>query len=103
MSTTLQLSLAFGPNPRSEPVLDGAVQAEGIEFACSRVPAGELFHRQLTHQEFDVSEMSISTLLIITAQGDTNWVASPESSRLASSSGRWPSRGTARASTGPRT
>ena len=77
MSTTLQLSLAFGSNPRSEPVLDGAVQAEGIEFACSRVPAGELFHRQLTHQEFDVSEMSISTLLIITAQGDTNWVGLP--------------------------
>jgi 4,5-dihydroxyphthalate decarboxylase len=77
MSTELPLSLAFGPNPRSEPILDGTVEAEGIEFSCSRVSAGELFHRQLTHQEFDVSEMSISTLLIITAQGNTDWVGLP--------------------------
>jgi len=50
---------------------------EGIELACSAVPPGELFHRQLSHQEFDVSEMSFSTLLIITAQGSAPWVALP--------------------------
>ena len=73
----LPLSLAFNPNPRSEPILDGTIAPEGIELACSAVPPGELFHRQLSHQEFDVSEMSISTLLIITAQGSSPWVALP--------------------------
>ena len=73
----LSLSLAFAPNPRSMPILDGTVEAEGIELTCSRVSPGEQFHRQLTHQEFDVSEMSISSLLMITAAGDTNWVALP--------------------------
>ena len=77
MSSKLTLSLAFGPNPRSQPILDGTVEPEGIELACSAVGAGELFHRQLTHQEFDVSEMSISSLLIVTAQGDSPWVALP--------------------------
>ena len=77
MSSKLSLSLAFGPNPRSQPILDGTVQPEGIELACSAVGAGELFHRQLTHQEFDVSEMSISSLLIVTAQGNSPWIAIP--------------------------
>ena len=77
MSAKLSLSLAFGPNPRSQPILDGSVEPEGIELACSAVGAGELFHRQLTHQEFDVSEMSISSLLLITAQGDSPWIALP--------------------------
>ena len=77
MTTRLSLSLGFNPNPRSVPILDGTVEPEGIQFACSRVPPGELFHRQLTHREFDVSEMSISSLLMIMAKGDTNWVALP--------------------------
>ena len=73
----LQLSLAFSPNPRSLPILDGTVEPEGIDLLCSRVPPGELFHRQLTHQEFDVSEMSISSLLMIMAAGNRDWVALP--------------------------
>ena len=73
----LQLSLAFNPNPRSLPILDGSVEAEGIDLMCSRVPPGELFHRQLSHQEFDVSEMSISSLIMIMAAGNTDWVALP--------------------------
>ena len=73
----LQLSLAFSPNPRSKPILDGLVEPEGIGLFCSRVAPGELFHRQLSHQEFDVSEMSISSLLMITAQGNRDWVALP--------------------------
>lgn len=77
MSAKLSLSLAFNPNPRSEPILDGTVEPEGIQLACSRVPPGELFHRQLVHKEFDVSEMSISTLLILTAQGNRDWIALP--------------------------
>lgn len=75
--TKLSLSLAFHPNPRSGPVLDGSVRPEGIDLAVSHVAPPELFHRQLVHREFDVSEMSISSLLIITAQGDTSWVALP--------------------------
>jgi 4,5-dihydroxyphthalate decarboxylase len=77
MTTKLSLSLGFSPNPRSQPILDGDVEIDGVELVCSRMPPGELFHRQLTHQEFDVSEMSISSLLMITAAGNKDWVALP--------------------------
>ncbi|MEK9659353.1 MAG: hypothetical protein VW450_05355 [Chloroflexota bacterium] len=73
----LALSLAFGANPRCQPILDGTVGVEGVALAASDVHAAELFHRQLAHQEFDVSEMSISSLLMIMAAGNTDWVALP--------------------------
>ena len=77
MATKLSLSLAFNPNPRCLPILDGTVEPDGIQLAFSALPPGELFHRQLTRQEFDVSEMSISSLLMIMAAGNKDWVALP--------------------------
>jgi 4,5-dihydroxyphthalate decarboxylase len=77
VSTKLSIGLGFSPNPRSSPILDGDIEIEGVDLTCSRVNPGELFHRQLTHQEFDVSEMSISSLLMITAAGNKDWVALP--------------------------
>ena len=64
MATTnaakLQLSLGFGGNPRSFPILDGTVPIEGVELTTEDVPVGDLFYRQLKFQEFDISEMSNS-------------------------------------------
>ena len=77
MTAKPTFSLAFAPNPRSRPVMDGVVQAEGIELIPTASPPPETFHRQLTHQEFDVSEMSLSSLAIITAQGNRDWVTLP--------------------------
>ena len=70
-------SMAFAPNPRSLPVMNGTVQPEGIELIPTASPPPETFHRQLMHQEFDVSEMSLSSLAIITAQGNRDWAALP--------------------------
>ena len=81
MATTnaakVQLSLGFGGNPRSFPILDGTVPIEGVELTTEDVPVGDLFYRQLKFQEFDISEMSISSLLILTTLGDSPWVAVP--------------------------
>ena len=77
MTAKPTFSLAFAPNPRSRPIMDGVVQAEGIELIPTASPPPETFHRQLTHQEFDVSEMSLSSLAIITAQGNRDWVTLP--------------------------
>ena len=71
------LSLAFAPNPRSLPVMNGTVVPEGLDLVPTASPPPETFHRQLTRQEFDVSEMSLSSLAIITAQGNRDWVALP--------------------------
>ena len=74
---TLQLSLALSDNPNTRPLLDGRVEAEGLRLIPTAVHPSEMFWRQLKFAEFDVSEMSMSSLLIATSHGPTPWVALP--------------------------
>jgi 4,5-dihydroxyphthalate decarboxylase len=71
------LSLALSQNERTRPILDGRITAQGIELLPTVVHPSEMFWRQLHFADFDVSEMSLSSLLIITARGDDRWVALP--------------------------
>jgi 4,5-dihydroxyphthalate decarboxylase len=73
----LELSLALSDNENTRPLLDGKVTAEGIRLIPTAVHPSEMFWRQLKFGEFDVSEMSMSSLLIATARGPTPWVALP--------------------------
>jgi 4,5-dihydroxyphthalate decarboxylase len=73
----LPLSIALSDNPNTRPLIDGAVQAEGIDLTATVLHPSEMFWRQLRFGEFDVSEMSMSSLLISTARGPTPWVALP--------------------------
>jgi 4,5-dihydroxyphthalate decarboxylase len=75
--TRLPLSIALSNNPNTRPLIDGAVTAEGIDLTVTVVHPSEMFWRQLRFAEFDVSEMSMSSLLISTARGPTPWVALP--------------------------
>jgi 4,5-dihydroxyphthalate decarboxylase len=73
----LQLSLAIASNPRSWPILDGTVKPDGIDLVPTILHPSEMFWRQLRFAEFDVSEMSMSSLIISTSRGDSRWVAIP--------------------------
>ncbi|MFN0072619.1 MAG: ABC transporter substrate-binding protein [Chloroflexota bacterium] len=73
----LPISLGFGSNVRTRPVLDGLIEPEGIELRSTAVHGSELFWRQLRFAEFDVSEMSLSSLLMLTANGNSPWWALP--------------------------
>jgi 4,5-dihydroxyphthalate decarboxylase len=73
----IQLSIGMASNPRTWPVFDGRVQPDGIDLVPSRVHPSELFWRQLKFADFDVSEMSFSTLMMARAQGDERWVGLP--------------------------
>jgi 4,5-dihydroxyphthalate decarboxylase len=75
--TNLQLSLILGANDRSRPIVDGSVRPDSIDLIVTTAHPSEIFWRQLKFQEFDVSEMSMSSLLILTARGDSPWVALP--------------------------
>jgi 4,5-dihydroxyphthalate decarboxylase len=74
---TLQLSLAYSSNPRTRPILDGTIRPEGIDLIPSVIHPSEMFWRQLRFRDFDVSEMSISHLMTITAAGNTDWIGIP--------------------------
>src|SRR5258705_6895731 len=56
-------------NPRTWPIFDGRVKADGIDLLASDVFASELFWRQLKFGDFDLAEMSMSTLMMAVAQG----------------------------------
>jgi 4,5-dihydroxyphthalate decarboxylase len=75
--TDLTLSLALSDNAFTRPLLDGDVRAEGISLTPTALHPSEMFWRQLRFGDFDVSEMSMSSLLIATARGPTDWVALP--------------------------
>jgi 4,5-dihydroxyphthalate decarboxylase len=73
----LQLSLIMGSNDRSQPVLDGSISPDAIDLTSTVAHPSEIFWRQLHFKEFDVSEMSLSSLLMAMAQGNTDWVGLP--------------------------
>jgi 4,5-dihydroxyphthalate decarboxylase len=76
-TTNLQLSAAFTPNPFAEPVVDGTVQPQGIALLTTTVHASEMFYRQLRYGDFDVSEMSLASLIIAASKGQHDWLAVP--------------------------
>jgi 4,5-dihydroxyphthalate decarboxylase len=73
----LKLSLAITSNPRTRPVIDGRVKVDAIDFTKSVLGPAEIFWRQLSFAEFDVSEMSMSELMIIRARGDDRFIGVP--------------------------
>src|SRR5579862_549221 len=73
----LQLSLAITSNPRTWPIIDGRVKADGIDFTKTVLGPAEMFWRQLSFAEFDVSEMSMSELMMIRSRGDDRFIGIP--------------------------
>ena len=74
---TLTISLALSDNERTRPVAQGRLKAQGLRLVTTVIHPSEIFWRQLKYADFDVSEMSLSSLFIATARGDKRWVALP--------------------------
>lgn len=73
----LQLSIATDTNPRTQPIIDGAVTADGIDLIHTALHPSEMFWRQLKFADFDISEMSFSSLIKAIAAGNDEWVGIP--------------------------
>ena len=73
----LQLSIGITNNPRTWPILNGTVKPEGIDLIPTVLHPSELFWRQLHFSEFAVSEMSCSSFMIVTGQGDPRFLGLP--------------------------
>jgi len=73
----LELSIALSDNERTRPLIEGRVVPQGIKLVPTMVHPSEMFWRQLRFAEFDVSEMSMSSLIISASRGDNRWVAIP--------------------------
>lgn len=65
----LTLSFISAFNERVQPLMDGTIQAEGVEIVPTYSHPAETFWRQLKFQEFEIAEMSLSSYLIARCRG----------------------------------
>ena len=65
----LALGFISAFNERVQPLMNGTVEAEGIELIPTYSHPAETFWRQLKFGEFEVAEMSLSSYLIARSQG----------------------------------
>jgi 4,5-dihydroxyphthalate decarboxylase len=73
----LKLSLAITRNPRTWAIIDGRVKPDSIDFTKTVLGPAEMFWRQLSFAEFDVSEISMSELMMIRSRGDDTFIGIP--------------------------
>jgi 4,5-dihydroxyphthalate decarboxylase len=73
----LNLHLAITDNPRTRPIIDGRVTVDGVDLTKTVLGPAEMFWRQLNKAEFDVSELSMSELMIIRSRDDQRFVGLP--------------------------
>jgi 4,5-dihydroxyphthalate decarboxylase len=73
----LHLTVACGDYDRTHALQTGAVNPEGIRLTYVPLEAEEIFWRMGHHQEFDVSEMSLSNHVTMISRGDSPFVAIP--------------------------
>src|SRR5579883_532306 len=65
----LRFSFISGYNERVKPLMSGQVEIEGAELVPTYSDPSETFWRQLKFQEFEISEMSLSSYLIARSRG----------------------------------
>lgn len=74
----MRLTIACGRYDRTQALIDGRVRIEGVdELTYLPLRPGETFWRMLNHEEFDASEMSLSSYTILRSEGDTRFIAIP--------------------------
>lgn len=73
----LKLNFACWDYDRIQALTNGTVQAKGIDLNWLNMPVEETFWRMMRHQEFDISELSLSSYLIAKDRGYPNFTAIP--------------------------
>jgi 4,5-dihydroxyphthalate decarboxylase len=73
----IKMTIACGRYDRTQPLIDGRVEPEGVDLTFIPLRPGETFWRMLNHAEFDASEMSLSSYTILRSEGDRRFIAIP--------------------------
>ena len=75
--TRLPLTLAISEYDHVADLVNGRVEAEGIDLTCLSLPIEEIFFRFLSYREFDVSEISFAKYASLISQGDESLTSIP--------------------------
>ena len=73
----LQLSVAVGDYDRTRPLIDGAVQIDGVEPVFMTLVPEEIFFRAFRAAEFDICEVSLLSYTVKTAERNCPYIAVP--------------------------
>ncbi|ARP96121.1 ABC transporter substrate-binding protein [Bordetella genomosp. 13] len=73
----LNISLSVGNYDRTQAIFDGRVAIEGCNVHAVPLEPEEAFHRAFRYEEFDVTEISMSSLMMNTARGENAYIAIP--------------------------
>src|SRR5947209_3416938 len=73
----IQLSVAVGNYDRVRPLIDGAVQIDGVDPIFMNLPPEEIFFRAFRGQDFDICELSMSSFTVKTADRNCPYVGVP--------------------------
>jgi 4,5-dihydroxyphthalate decarboxylase len=73
----LELSLSVCDYDRTRAIFDGRAPIDGCDVTAVALEPEESFHRAFKFQEFDVSEISMSSYLLSVARNDAHYIAIP--------------------------
>src|SRR5262249_49709316 len=73
----LKLSVAVGNYDRVRPLMDGAVQIDGVDPVFMNLPPEEIFFRAFRGMDFDICELSMSSFTVKTAERNCPYVGVP--------------------------
>jgi 4,5-dihydroxyphthalate decarboxylase len=75
--TKLNLSIMVGDYDRMRPLVDGAVQIDGVDRTFSLLVPEEIFFRAFRYAEFDICELSLSSFCVKVSANDSPYVGVP--------------------------
>ena len=75
--TKLKLSVAIGDYDRMRPIADERVKIDGVDPQVMLLEPEEMFFRSFRYQDFDISELSLSSYCVKTSEGNCPYVAVP--------------------------
>lgn len=77
MSEKIRLTAAVGDYDIHKSLINGQVKPNGIKLTVLPLPSGHRHWRMMRHDEFDISEMSMSSYLILKSRHLKDWTAIP--------------------------
>lgn len=77
MSVRFPLTLAVGNYDINRGLIDGTVQAQGMDLTVLVYPSPQRHWRMLLNREFDVCELSMGSYVTLRSRGETDLIAIP--------------------------
>ncbi|MBT6429727.1 MAG: ABC transporter substrate-binding protein, partial [Rhodospirillaceae bacterium] len=73
----MEISLACCNYDRTRALFDGTVGVDGCDLVASAMSPEEAFHRAFKYEEFDISELSMSSYMNVQSRGGSPYIGIP--------------------------